>query len=334
MLSALSSISAHTEDRVWHLTWSHCGKFLATCSEDKTVNIWSVDDKNESALPVRIAVLDDAHSRTVRACEFSPDGELMASASFDGTVIIWEANNKAKTSWDQIASLEGHESEVKSLAWNREGTLLATCGRDKRVWVWERLQETEFECVSVLEGHSQDVKFVTWHPHANILYSASYDDSIRVWQEESEVWYCSETLNGHSSTVWGLTVSPSGHHLCSCSADLSLALWSCPSFHSSSSSGDQHRKLTSLEHIHTQPVLSVHWNPSAALVATCSQDNALTVSRVDTQGGASMISMAAECSIANAHNNDVNCVRWNPVRHDILASVGDDGCLKLWQYVA
>jgi cytosolic iron-sulfur protein assembly protein CIAO1 len=73
---------------------------------------------------------------------------MIASASFDGTVVIWETQNKACTRWEMIASLEGHENEVKSVCWSSDGKWIASCGRDKSVWIWENLGQGEFECVS------------------------------------------------------------------------------------------------------------------------------------------------------------------------------------------
>ena len=138
-LDPIAVLAGHQEDRVWHASWSHSGHFLASCGEDKTIRIWRLV-KDESLSVFYVTVLEDAQTRTLRSCEWSPDDSMIASASFDGTVVIWECQNSSGNKWDQMASLEGHDNEVKSVSWSANGNWLATCGRDKKIWIWEKLR--------------------------------------------------------------------------------------------------------------------------------------------------------------------------------------------------
>lgn len=326
MLSLVHTLIGH-DSRVWHAAWSPDGSKVASCGEDKVIRIWSLLTAGNNF--ACISTLEEGQSRTIRSCEWSPDGSLIASASFDGSVVVWQAQDKLFRQWDKIAALDGHESEVKCVAWSGDGNFLATCGRDKKVWIWERLLSGDFECVAMLDGHTQDVKFVKWHPTMNVLFSCSYDDSIKVWVDDGDDWYCSSTLSGHSSTVWGIALDSTGARLVSSSDDKSVVVWECDV---PSNPGGAWRQSSKLLGHSTCPVYSVDWSHHHGQIATGAGDNNIRI--VDctrSSDGSTLISEA--CKLADAHDGDVNCVRWNPTAHDsnLLLTCGDDCEVKIWR---
>ncbi len=55
---------------------------------------------------------------------------------------------------------------MKCVSWSNDDKKIASCSRDKNIWVWEFDKISyDYTCDSVLEGHTQDVKFVDWFPN-------------------------------------------------------------------------------------------------------------------------------------------------------------------------
>lgn len=89
--------------RLWCAFFNFDGSFLAVCGENNAITLFSkcMDGIWESQ-----CILSNIHKRSIRNVCWSPCGRYFASASFDGTVVIWKLINGLCEA-EALATLEG-----------------------------------------------------------------------------------------------------------------------------------------------------------------------------------------------------------------------------------
>lgn len=160
------------------------------------------------------------HTGRVVCLAFKPNSYLLASASWDTTIRIWDVgdNNNLR----HVRTLRGHTGSVSSVAWSPDGRTLASASADGTVRLWNPNNGINF---AVLRGHTEGVSAVAWSPDGRILASGSADDTIRLWNPDTHG--TRRVLRGHTAGVSSLAFHPDGQTLASGSGykEYTIRLW-------------------------------------------------------------------------------------------------------------
>jgi WD40 repeat protein len=108
------------------MTFSRDGKLLAIGDEKKnTVTVWDLaNNKSKATLK--------GHEDEILGLAFSPNGNLLSSASKDKTVKLWDLS-----SLKEMTTLRGHTGKVLTVAFSPDGKLLASGSDDKTIRLWD-----------------------------------------------------------------------------------------------------------------------------------------------------------------------------------------------------
>ncbi|EMD38189.1 hypothetical protein CERSUDRAFT_113343 [Gelatoporia subvermispora B] len=262
------------------------------------------------------------HRGQVHKVAFHPTFNLLASASQDMTVKVWD--------WETgefERTLKGHTRDVNDLDFDSKGNLLVTCSNDMLIKIWD--VQNEWSNIKTFAGHDHTISAVRFMPGDQQIVSASRDRTIRIWNVAST--HLVRSISAHLDWVRCVSPSEDGRLLASCSNDQTAHI-------TDPLTGETKVELRG--HDHTIEV--VVFAPTAAYpsirelagipdtdrsrrpgayAATGSRDK--TIKIWDTQSGQLLRSLAG-------HDNWVRALVFHPTGKFLL-SASDDHTIRVWE---
>jgi WD40 repeat protein len=290
---------------VWAAGFSPAGDRVVTVGGD-SARLW--DARLNIAAQQRELMSFSPHT-TVAAAEFSPDGKLLVTGSWDNSVRIWDAQSgqalhKLGTALGQPQ--EEHRGKVNSATFAPDGGLVLTASDDATAKLWST---RDWSLVRTLRGHTGGVLHAAFARDGRRIVTASRDETARLWDVKSGQELA--VLSGHRGLVMQAVFSDDGNWLATGSADHSAQIWELD--------GTTATPVHTLKG-HTASVTAVAFSPDASRVLTGSED--YTVKLWDAHAGREILTLSG-------HTQGVTSVAFSPSGHEALTA-SRDGTAILW----
>jgi WD40 repeat protein len=280
---------------VWSVTVSRMGTFWAAGSRQGDVRVW-----REEGRLLHLCWL--AHADTIFNLAFSPDERTLATASWDGTVKLWDLEQGALLWSGQ------HLDAVRSLVFSPTGDWLISGASDGTIYFWNPASGA---LMQTLRDEGGVVYSLACSPDGRLLASGSLEGSIRLWQihDNTQPATCVQIIRGHTNWVHSLAFAPDGASLVSGSWDKTVKLWEVPG-------GRLLQTLTG----HTERVNAVAWSPDGRTVASAGNDSPIWL--WDVKHGSYRARL-------QRHTNFIYGLAFTPDSRRLLSG-SEDGTLGVW----
>ncbi|KAF5273393.1 hypothetical protein FQA39_LY07410 [Lamprigera yunnana] len=144
------------------------GERLVSGSDDFTLFLWNPEQEKKPLARLT------GHQQLINDVKFSPDGRILASASFDKSIKLWEARTGKF-----ICTLRGHVQAVYMISFSVDSRLMVSGSADSTLKLWNlKTKKLEYD----LPGHADEVYAVDWSTNGIFVASGGKDKVLKLWQ--------------------------------------------------------------------------------------------------------------------------------------------------------
>jgi len=295
LASGEKTVLDHGENTVWAVDFAE--DWLATAGTGGVVTLW---DGAEARATINVG-------QNVTLYSLATVGSLLAAGGDDGVVRVWNISNPDDI--QLVQTLIGHTDWVFSVAFNPDGSLLASSSADNTIRLW--IVAGGVALGEPIAGHDNWVRQVGFSEDGNLLLSAGADGRVLVWNTRNGAFVDGVFSLGRKP-VWSAAFY--GDKVISAGEENAVSVWSREA---------RPPLLLSSEQM-SEPVLSIATSPRwVAAAGGDAQSNAAE----------NQILLWADPTtpprMLSGHDGAVTGLAFAP-NGEQLASVGLDGRLVVW----